>query len=79
MQDRLPHMGPAAADQRDSASLASDALSEARGQQQPGNAAADDDDARGITWSQLHESILDASGVADTMPYRRSRSNSVTQ
>jgi hypothetical protein len=34
---------------------AGDTLSEARGQQQSGNAAADDDDARGAAWRQLHE------------------------
>ena len=55
MQHRLPHMGPAAVDQCDSASHARDTLSEARGQQQPGNAATDDDDARGVAWRQLHE------------------------
>jgi hypothetical protein len=52
VQHRLPHMGPAAVDQRDSAAHASEPWSEARGQQQPRNAATDDDDARAVAWRQ---------------------------
>ena len=53
MQHRLPHMGQAPVDQCDSASHASEPRSEARGQQQPSDAAADDDDARGGAWGSF--------------------------
>ena len=54
MQHRLPHMGPAPVHQSDSAAHASELWSKARGQQQPGDTATDDDDTRGIAWSKLH-------------------------
>jgi hypothetical protein len=52
MQHRLPHMGPAAVDQCDPAAHASEPWSKVCGQQQPGNAATDDDNARAVAWTQ---------------------------
>jgi len=55
VEHRLPHMSPAPIDQCEPASHASERWSEVGGQQQPGDAAADNDDPWGTAWRQLHE------------------------